>query len=41
MSTKDWSQWGELKYRRRIETFGDDDGPVIATGPDGEFDAVW
>ncbi|KAF2143314.1 uncharacterized protein K452DRAFT_286145 [Aplosporella prunicola CBS 121167] len=40
MSTKDWSQWGELKYRRRLETFGADDGPVVASGPGGEFDAV-
>lgn len=27
MSTKDFSQWDQLKYRRRIETFGIDDGP--------------
>lgn len=27
MSTKDFSQWDQLKYRRRIETFGVDDGP--------------
>ncbi|KAF2087146.1 phosphoglycerate mutase-like protein [Saccharata proteae CBS 121410] len=40
MSTTDWSNWSELKYRRRLETFGTDDGPVIASGPSGEFDAV-
>ncbi|KAF1364573.1 phosphoglycerate mutase-like protein [Lizonia empirigonia] len=40
MSTKDFSQWDQLKYRRRIETFGTDDGPVIATGPANELDAV-
>ncbi|KAL1637880.1 hypothetical protein SLS56_000437 [Neofusicoccum ribis] len=40
MSTKDLSQWDELKWRRRLETFGDDDGPVVASGPKGEFDAV-
>ncbi|KAF2202479.1 phosphoglycerate mutase-like protein [Delitschia confertaspora ATCC 74209] len=40
MTTTDWSKWGELRYRRRLETFGEDDGPVIATGPVGEFDAV-
>ena len=41
MSTTDWKNWDELKYRRRLETFGMDDGPVIASGPNGEFDAVW
>ncbi|USP80250.1 hypothetical protein yc1106_07524 [Curvularia clavata] len=40
MSTKDFSKWDSLKYRRRLETFGMDDGPVIASGPKGEFDAV-
>ncbi|KAF2276829.1 phosphoglycerate mutase-like protein [Westerdykella ornata] len=36
----DWSQWDHLKYRRRIETFGADDEPVVAAGPNGEYDAV-
>ncbi|OCK79686.1 phosphoglycerate mutase-like protein [Lepidopterella palustris CBS 459.81] len=40
MATTDWDKWDKLKYRRRLETFGLDDGPVVATGPDGEFDAV-
>lgn len=40
MSTTDWKNWDELKYRRRLETFGMDDRPVIASGPNGEFDAV-
>ncbi|KAF1996356.1 phosphoglycerate mutase-like protein [Amniculicola lignicola CBS 123094] len=40
MSTKDWSNFDQLKYRRRIETFGSDDGPIIASGPKGEFDGV-
>ncbi|KAK0658248.1 putative acid phosphatase SPBC4.06 [Lasiodiplodia hormozganensis] len=40
MSTKDASQWDELKWRRRLEIFGEDDGPVIASGPKGEFDAI-
>ncbi|ORY13430.1 histidine phosphatase superfamily [Clohesyomyces aquaticus] len=40
MATTDWSKWDSLKYRRRLETFGMDDGPVIASGPNGEFDAV-
>ncbi|KAF2028932.1 phosphoglycerate mutase-like protein [Setomelanomma holmii] len=36
-STKDWDS---LKFRRRLETFGTDDGPAIASGPEGEFDAI-
>lgn len=35
------SSWNELQWRRRIETFGIDDGPVIAAGPRGEIDAIW
>ncbi|KAF1986285.1 phosphoglycerate mutase-like protein [Aulographum hederae CBS 113979] len=30
----------ELKYRRRIETFGADDSPAIAKGPESEVDAI-
>ncbi|KAJ9667105.1 hypothetical protein H2201_002624 [Coniosporium apollinis] len=37
---KDLPQWDELKYRRRLETFGIDNGPVVASGPAGEFDAI-
>lgn len=33
-------KWSDLQWRRRIETFGDDDGPVMATGPKGEVDSV-
>ncbi|KAH7363666.1 histidine phosphatase superfamily [Pyrenochaeta sp. MPI-SDFR-AT-0127] len=40
LNTKDFSNWDQLKYRRRIETFGADDGPVIASGPKGEFDGI-
>ncbi|KAI4701913.1 hypothetical protein J4E89_010432 [Alternaria sp. Ai002NY15] len=40
LNTKDFSKWDQLKYRRRLETFGMDDGPVIASGPKGEFDAI-
>ncbi|KAK5168546.1 hypothetical protein LTR04_006435 [Oleoguttula sp. CCFEE 6159] len=40
MATKDWSHWDEMKYRRRLETFGADDGPVVASGPNGEYDSV-
>jgi hypothetical protein len=41
MAKTDWSHWDDFKYRRRLETFGNDDGPVIAAGPNGEFDAIW
>ncbi|KAM3070242.1 hypothetical protein ACMFMG_010079 [Clarireedia jacksonii] len=34
------SDWSSLQWRRRIETFGNDDGPVIARGPGGEVDDV-
>jgi len=34
------SHWSPLQWRRRLETFGSDDGPVIASGPQGEADAV-
>ncbi|KAF2261811.1 phosphoglycerate mutase-like protein [Lojkania enalia] len=40
MGTTDWPKWDGLKYRRRLETFGMDDDPVIASGPNGEFDGV-
>lgn len=33
-------KWSDLQWRRRIETFGNDDGPVMAAGPKGEVDAV-
>ncbi|KAM0136494.1 hypothetical protein ACHAO1_004632 [Botrytis cinerea] len=34
------SDWTPLQWRRRLETFGNDDGPVIARGPRGEVDDV-
>ncbi|KAF2827889.1 histidine acid phosphatase-like protein [Ophiobolus disseminans] len=37
---KDTEDWDSLKFRRRLETFGSDDGPVIASGPAGEFDGI-
>ena len=33
-------RWTPLQWRRRLETFGSDDGPVIAAGPKGEVDNV-
>ncbi|OBT90221.1 hypothetical protein VE02_01265 [Pseudogymnoascus sp. 03VT05] len=34
------SQWGTLEWKRRLETFGPEDNPVIASGPDGEVDTI-
>ena len=34
------NQWTPLQWRRRLETFGSDDGPVIASGPKGEVDSI-
>lgn len=33
-------KWDPLQWRRRLETFGSDDGPIIASGPRGEVDSV-
>lgn len=41
MTTNDVSQWDSLQWRRRLETFGNDDGPLIAAGPAGEVDGIW
>ena len=30
-----------LIYRRRLETFGPNDEPLIAEGPKGERDDIW
>ncbi|KAI6716283.1 hypothetical protein JHW43_001242 [Diplocarpon mali] len=44
MVTATWEsteqKWEPLQWRRRLETFGKDDGPSIASGPKGEVDAV-
>jgi acid phosphatase len=36
----DESKWTPLQWRRRLETFGSDDGPVLASGRQGEVDAI-
>lgn len=41
MTPQDVSQWNSLQWRRRLERFGSDDGPVIAAGPEGEVDGIW
>ncbi|KAL8749579.1 MAG: hypothetical protein Q9199_007600 [Rusavskia elegans] len=40
MTKTDWSTWNALQWRRRMETFGDDDRPVLAAGPEGAVDTV-
>lgn len=35
------ADWNKLEWRRRLETFGDDDSPVVATGTRGEVDSIW
>ena len=32
--------WGSMQWRRRLETFGSSDNPVIASGPAGDVDAI-
>ncbi|TVY83268.1 putative acid phosphatase SPBC4.06 [Lachnellula suecica] len=39
-ATKEPGQWTPMTWRRRLETFGTDDGPVIASGPQGEVDSI-
>ena len=34
------AKWSSLQWRKRLETFGSDDGPVIAAGPRGEVDGI-
>lgn len=41
MTNTDWSTWNDFQWRRRMETFGDDDRPVLAAGPSGLVDTVW
>jgi len=41
MTTTDYSAWDDLRWRRRLETFGENDEPVLAAGPKGEVDGVW
>lgn len=41
MTNRDWSSWTDFQWRRRIETFGEDDNPVLAAGPTGMVDTVW
>ncbi|KAG4426176.1 hypothetical protein IFR04_000642 [Cadophora malorum] len=33
-------KWSPLQWRKRLETFGNNDNPVIASGPGGHVDAI-
>lgn len=41
MANTDGSTWDELKWRRRLETFGNNDAAVLASDPDGEVGVMW
>ena len=41
MTTTDWSSWDKLEWSRQLETFGDNDVPVLAAGPKGQVDGTW
>ncbi len=41
MTKSDSSAWSELKWRRRLETFGENDNPILSAGPNGEVDGIW
>jgi acid phosphatase len=40
MTPEDTSKWNSLQWRRRLERFGEDDGPIVAAGPDDEVDGI-
>ncbi|KAI9808107.1 MAG: hypothetical protein M1825_004564 [Sarcosagium campestre] len=40
MTKDDSGSWDKLEWRRRLETFGQDDSPVLAIGPTGQLDAI-
>jgi hypothetical protein len=37
----DVSEWGTMKWRRQIETFGNSDVAVPASGPGGDIGQIW
>ncbi|KAI9887100.1 MAG: hypothetical protein M1823_001090 [Watsoniomyces obsoletus] len=40
MTNPDGSSWDKFEWRRQLETFGNDDEPVIASGPRGNVDSI-
>lgn len=41
MTGADGSAWDDQRWKRRLETFGDDDSPVLAAKKREEADAIW
>ena len=41
MTGANGSAWNDLQWKRRLETFGDDDGPVLAAKKREEADVIW
>lgn len=41
MPDPDRSAWDNLQWCRRLETFGENDAALFASGPCGEVDALW
>lgn len=41
MTGANGSAWNDLQWKRRLETFGDDDGPVLAAKKREQVDAIW
>ena len=40
MTPHDLGGWNNLEWRRRLERFGEDDGPIIASGASGQVDGI-
>ena len=40
MNSIDGSQWSQLQWRRRLETFGANDASVLASGPNQQTDGI-
>ena len=41
MTNFDASAWSNMQWRRQLETFGENDEPVIVTVPGADVDTVW
>ena len=41
MTNLDASAWSNMQWRRQLETFGENDEPVIVTVPGADVDTVW
>lgn len=40
-SKNDLSSWDGFQWRRKIETFGDNDEARVAAGPGGNLESIW